>query len=422
MADQERGARRPQGAGGNPGAGRKAGNGRGAAAGRSTGAARPKPDSDSRPPRDGDARSNRDGAARPAREGGWQKRDGDARPKRDGDSRPKRDGDSRPKRDGDSRPPRPPREGSWQQRGADSRPKRDGGPRPPRDESRTQREVRAVTSYAGQHQDPELPAEIQPGDLEFGARAQLKTLSKENAERVAKHLAAAALFIDSDPELAHRHALAAARTAGRIAVVRESVAITAYETGDYALALRELRTYRRISGRNDHIALIVDSERGMGRPDRALEEGRAADRASLPVESRVALAIAMSGARLDLAQPELALAELEIPELNPDTAFSYSPMLFHAYAEVLGDLGRAEEAAAWRRRAQIAQEVLAGDGDDEFIEVIEELLEPDEFAEEASVARGVDADSVSSELPTSAGPASAIESEPAIANEPEAQQ
>jgi hypothetical protein len=60
--------------------------------------------------------------------------------------------------------------------------------------------------------------------------------------------------------------------------VRETLAITAYATGDYALALRELRTYRRISGKDDQIALMVDSERGVGRPDRALEVGRAVDK------------------------------------------------------------------------------------------------------------------------------------------------
>ncbi len=87
---------------------------------------------------------------------------------------------------------------------------------------------------------------------------------------------------------------------------------------------------------------MVDSERGVGRPDRALEVGRAVDRAELPVAVQVSLAIAMSGARLDQGQPELALAELEIPQLDPDRAFSYSPALFSAYAEVLDELGRTD--------------------------------------------------------------------------------
>ena len=186
----------------------------------------------------------------------------------------------------------------------------------------------------------------------------------------------AARLIDVDPELAHAHALAASRSAGRIAIVRETVAITAYATGDFALAVREVRTFRRISGRDDQIALLVDSERGLGRPDRALEAGRAVDRASLPVEVRVELAIAMSGARLDLGENERALQELDIPELDPDRAFSWSPGLFAARAAVLEELGRSDEATEWQRRAVIAEDVLdAADADLETVEIdeIEEL-------------------------------------------------
>lgn len=164
-------------------------------------------------------------------------------------------------------------------------------------------------------------------------------------------------------------------------MVRETVAITAYANEDFALALRELRTYRRISGRDDQIALMVDSERGVGRPDRALEVGRAVDRAALPVDVRVELAIAMSGARLDLGQTERALQELDIPELDPDKAFSWSPALFAARATVLEELGRAEEASQWSRRAEIAAEALGvNEADFEVLEVdeIEEIDVPDE--------------------------------------------
>jgi len=204
---------------------------------------------------------------------------------------------------------------------------------------------------------------------------QLKTLTKENADEVARHLVMAARLIEEDPAAAHRHALAAARRAGRIAVVRESVAITAYATGDFALALRELRTYRRISGRDDQIALMVDSERGVGRPERALELGRSVDRASLPAAVQASLAIAMSGARLDLGDAETALAELEIPQLDPARVFDYSPALFHAYAEVLEDLGREPEAAKWHRLAETAEEALfeaSGAAASETIEIVED--------------------------------------------------
>ncbi|TFC33067.1 hypothetical protein E3O28_15715 [Cryobacterium sp. TMT2-14] len=222
------------------------------------------------------------------------------------------------------------------------------------------------------HDDPELPDDITSQDLDRIARNELKTLSKDNAEAVGRHLAMAARVIDEDPELAHRHVLSAARRAGRIAVVRESLAITAYATGDFALALRELRTYRRISGSNDQLALMVDSERGVGRPDRALELGRSVERASLPASVQVALAIAMSGARLDLGETEAALSELEIPQLDPKTAFSYSAELFAAYAEVLGELGRDDEAELWNERAERADAAVSGATDfDETMEILE---------------------------------------------------
>ncbi|RIJ10812.1 tetratricopeptide repeat protein [Clavibacter nebraskensis] len=227
------------------------------------------------------------------------------------------------------------------------------------------------------HEDPEIPEDVKPGDLDRVARNELKTLSKDNAEGVAQHLVMAARLIEEDPELAHRHATSAARRAGRIAVVRESLAITAYAVGDYALALRELRTYRRISGKNDQLALMVDSERGQGRPDKALELGRSVPKETLPAAEQVALAIAMSGARLDLGQTDAALDELSIAQLNRDVAYSYSADLFHAYAEVLEELGRSDEAEAWRQRADAAEAAFADpdEGWDDMVEVVEEELD-----------------------------------------------
>jgi hypothetical protein len=183
------------------------------------------------------------------------------------------------------------------------------------------------------------------------------------------------LLIDQDPELAHKHALSAARRAGRIAVVRETVGVTAYTVGDYPLALRELLAHRRISGSNDQLPLIVDSERGMNRPDRALKMAREADRKSLSPAVRVNLAIAASGARLDLGENELALSELEIPELNPAKVFDYSPPLFRAYANTLEVLGREEDAKKWADLAERAEVALAGKPED-VLDVVEEIEIP----------------------------------------------
>jgi hypothetical protein len=178
--------------------------------------------------------------------------------------------------------------------------------------------------------------------------------------------------------LAHEHALAAASRAARIAFIRETVGITAYTVGDFAVALRELLTFRRISGSNDQLPLMVDCERGLGRPDRALELGRSVDRADLLSGVRVNLAIAMSGARLDRGENDLALAELQIPELNPEKVFPYSVPLFFAYADTLEILGKDAESKRWASLAERADLALSGNPgpEDEVFQVLEEFEIP----------------------------------------------
>ncbi|MGV8852987.1 MAG: hypothetical protein ACOH1M_10525 [Rhodoglobus sp.] len=352
-------------------------------------------DRDSRPPRSGDRpdrgeRPDRgDRSARPERSDRPDRGDRSARPERsDRPARPQRnDGSGRPERGG--RPDRgsgrsdgPPEKRLWTKGGAPARGDSSASEREP-EEDRDPFGIRSVRAY---HQAPEIPEGITPKMLDRIALNELKTLSKENADGVALHLVMVSQLIETDPELAHQHAISAARRAGRIGVVRETLAITAYATEDYALALRELRTYRRISGRDDQLPMMVDSERGLERPERALELGRSVRRSTLSTGVQVELAIAMSGARLDLGQAEEALVELQIPQLDPTKAFSYSPALFGAYGTVLEELGRDEEAAMWFDRADVAADAL-NDDDDATIEVIEEEFEFDEL-----VADGDDAE------------------------------
>ena len=228
---------------------------------------------------------------------------------------------------------------------------------------------------------PMIPEEITEKDLDLLVRVQMKTLSPENAERVARHLAMVNLLIDADPALAHQHAIAAAERAGRIGVVRETLALTAYTIGDYALALREMQAYRRISGSNNQIPIMVDCERGLGRPDKALELGRSVNPATLEPGVRVNLAIAISGARLDKGENQLALAELEIPELNPANVHDYSPHLFRAYADTLEILGRGTDAKKWWDLADRADAALTAKTMPavEVQDIIEELVIPEPY-------------------------------------------
>lgn len=346
----------------------------------------PRRDGERRPPRSGERRPQRDGDRRPPRDGDRRpQRDGERRPPRDGDRRPKRDGARRFQQDGDRR----------RQRDGDRRPRRDAqrerNQGPQRDAARAGRDFErrglgSGESFKQVREDdvvaPPLPDDVAPDELDIGARAQLKTLTKENAEYVAAHMAMAARLIDDEPELAHQHALAASRRAGRIGVVRETLAITAYTLGDFALALRELRTYRRITGNDDQLPLMADCERGMGRPERALELARSVDASTLETPVRVELAIVKSGARLDLGQKDAALEELRIPELRRDKAFDWSPALFASYAGVLEELGRDDEAAEWYEladRAIDALEAAAAPGELESLQITTEEPEaPDE--------------------------------------------
>ncbi|MEE1622530.1 hypothetical protein ACQ3I4_14860 [Zafaria sp. Z1313] len=187
-------------------------------------------------------------------------------------------------------------------------------------------------------------------------------------------------LIDLDPELAYDHALAASRRGGRVAVVREAVGLTAYAAGKYADALREFRTFRRISGSNIHLPIMADCERGLGKPEKALETARSEEAAALDVPARVEMAIVASGAQTDLGHLEEALEELRIPQLDINRAFSFSPRLFAVYADALEAVGKDEEAALWRRQIVIAESALGvgefadpeimdlGEDDDEPVE------------------------------------------------------
>jgi tetratricopeptide (TPR) repeat protein len=193
-------------------------------------------------------------------------------------------------------------------------------------------------------------------------------------------------LIDEEPELAFQHALAASRRGGRLGAVREAVGLTAYAAGHYGEALREFRTYRRISGSNVHLPVMADCERGLGRPDRALDVARSEEAQDLDAPGKVELAIVAAGARTDLGQLDAAVAELEIPQLDMNRAFSYSPRLFRAYANALSAVGRNDEADKWNRQAVVAENAL-GQGVDEEPDIIDLGWDEEEEAREEAERR-----------------------------------
>jgi hypothetical protein len=179
--------------------------------------------------------------------------------------------------------------------------------------------------------------------------------------------------MDTEPELAYEHAQAAHRRAGRVDIVREAVGLTAYATGRYAEALRELRTARRLSGHDAHRAIEADCERGLGRPERALALASAPETAALSLEDRVELALVESGARLDLGEPEAALLALDTPEMRGLRDPAMAARVADARASVLDSLGRHQAAARERAAAGVS-----GTPDEEV--VVLDLEEDDDSA------------------------------------------
>lgn len=199
--------------------------------------------------------------------------------------------------------------------------------------------------------EPDLPDEIDVTVLDSSVLQDLRVLSKDNADRVAKHMIMASELLEDDPQLALRHARAAKNRAGRVGVVRETNGVVAYHAGEWKEALSELRAARRMSGGPGLLAVMADAERGLGRPEKALELGRTPEAEQLDEEGKIELAIVLAGARHDLGQHESALATLE--RLNPSLeSEGYSQgRLSYAYADALLSLGRRDEAKTWFQHA-----------------------------------------------------------------------
>jgi tetratricopeptide (TPR) repeat protein len=194
---------------------------------------------------------------------------------------------------------------------------------------------------------PPVPEHADVRLLDRQVRAQLRSLSKINAEEVAKYLVAAGQALDSDPDRALAFARAARARAGRVAAVREAVGTAAYHAGEWAEALNEFRTARRISGDPRTLPLLADCERALGKPAQAVRYLSDPDVRRLDGETRTELLIVVAGARRDLGQLDAALAVLARGGLDRERPRPGSARLWYAYADALEAAGRTTEAASW---------------------------------------------------------------------------
>lgn len=202
-----------------------------------------------------------------------------------------------------------------------------------------------------EYDGPVLPDDVTGKELGRDVADQLRGLPDRLAVRVARHLVMAGRLADTDPQTAFAHARAARARAARVAAVREAYGELAYLTGQWAEALRELKTVRRMTGRPDHLAVLADCERALGRPDRALSLARDPGAERLDAEGRAELAIVAAGARRDRGELAAAVALLESADIRTRVRAGWVPRLRYAYADALEAAGRETEALEWFHRA-----------------------------------------------------------------------
>jgi tetratricopeptide (TPR) repeat protein len=167
-----------------------------------------------------------------------------------------------------------------------------------------------------------------------------------------------------------------------VGIVREAVGIAAYQTGRWAEALAELRAARRLTGSDDYLPIMADSERALGRLDRALALVKEADVSTLDRAMQIELLIVESGIRRDQGLAAAAVVVLQVPELKSTRLRPWSARLFYAYADALLGAGREEQARDWFSRAIEADPDGMTDAADRLNEldgiVLEDLDEDEE--------------------------------------------
>jgi tetratricopeptide (TPR) repeat protein len=277
---------------------------------------------------------------RPARDGGRPSGPRGAGGSSSSSSRPERKGSDRKPTDrrGNDRPDRrsserqgdrPGRKGDWK------RPADKQGPR---------------TTDQAIYDGPDLPEEITGRELDRSVTGQLKGLPEKLAARVARHLAAAGMLIDEDPEKAYQHTLAARARASRIAVVREATGEAAYAAGHFAEALAELRAAKRMNGATEYLPIMADCHRALGNPEQALKLAKSPSVANFAPEAKAEMTLVEAGARRDMGQLDAALRTLELAPLMNKTRANWVVRLRYAYADTLEAAGRENDALAWFHR------------------------------------------------------------------------
>ncbi|MEV4258422.1 hypothetical protein AB0J52_35150, partial [Spirillospora sp. NPDC049652] len=197
-----------------------------------------------------------------------------------------------------------------------------------------------------------------------------------------------------------------------------------YAAGEWADALAELRAARRLgAGDEAYLPVMADAERGLGRPERALDLVKSPEAARLDQMGAVELRIVESGVRRDLGQFDAAVVTLQVPELRDRRLRPWSARLFYAYADALVDAGREDEASEWFARSAAADRDGETDAAERYADLEGLDILDTEEDEDGEVTETDAAESDAAETAPEADEASAevpVEDDPRAEEEPEA--
>jgi hypothetical protein len=106
-----------------------------------------------------------------------------------------------------------------------------------------------------------------------------------------------------------------------------------------------------MTGTVDLWPVMADCERGLGRPERALEMAGAPEVHKLDKAGQVEMRLVAAGARQDMGQAEAAVVTLQSSELASSAVHPWTARLRYAYADALLVVGREGEARDWFAKA-----------------------------------------------------------------------
>ncbi|MFJ4716889.1 hypothetical protein [Streptomyces sp. NPDC088785] len=214
-----------------------------------------------------------------------------------------------------------------------------------------------------------IPEDVSGFELDKGVQQELQSLPKGLAEDVGKNLVMVARLIDEDPEGAYGYSRIALRLASRVAAVREAAGFAAYANQKYSEALAEFRAARRMTGNVELWPVMADCERGLERPEKALDMAGAPEVQKLDKAGQVEMRLVAAGARRDMRQLDAAIVTLQSPELASNSVQPWTARLRYAYADALLAAGREGEAREWFAKAVESDKDGSTDASDRLAEL-----------------------------------------------------